>query len=59
MEYVVDVSGAKAGRTLHEVDVLTKEECRDVRILDNGHLIVELTALVQVNGGDVLSEDAE
>ncbi len=33
MEYVVDVSGAKAGRTLHEVDVSRLDMPRGVRIV--------------------------
>jgi hypothetical protein len=31
MEYVLDVSGAKAGRTLHEVDVLAGADRRALR----------------------------
>jgi YbbR domain-containing protein len=33
MEYVVDISGAKAGRTLHEVDVSRLDMPRGVRIV--------------------------
>ena len=45
--------------TLHEIDVEKNERNRDVIIHDGGHLMVELTALVQCNGGEVISEGME
>ncbi len=44
---------------MHDVDVVTSEGHREVTIASVGHLIPELTALVQINGGDVLSETEE
>ncbi len=41
--------------SLHEIDVVTNQGNRDVSIrLPGGDLVEELTALVQINGGDVL-----
>ncbi len=45
--------------TIHEVDVVTEPGNRVATIIDCGHLIPELTALVQINGGDVINEDSE
>ncbi len=41
------------------VDVVTQPGNRDVTIPSSGQLTEELRALVQLNGGDVLSEAAE
>ena len=42
MEYVVDVSGAKAGRTLHEVDVSRLDIPRGVRIVSRSPAQIEV-----------------
>lgn len=45
---------------LHDIDVATNQGNRDVSIqLPSGHLTEELTALVQINGGDVIRGGTE
>jgi hypothetical protein len=45
---------------LHDIHVDTNPGNRDVSIqLPSGHLVEELTALVQINGGDVIRRPAE
>lgn len=45
--------------TIHEIDVEKNEKNRDVIIHDSGPLTEEITALVQINGGDVLRGGTE
>ncbi len=44
---------------IHEVEVLSTAGNRDVKIEGAENLTVELTALIQLNGGQVLNEDTE
>lgn len=45
--------------TIHEVDVVRRPGNREVTMAGVGHLIPEMTALIQINGGDVISETDE
>lgn len=45
--------------TIHEVIVVADPTGRFVVIQDCDHLLVEITALVQINGGEVIREDTD